>query len=398
MNQIGICVVAGGIRRSAEIALGSLDDKDFILSKQDEMKLYSHRWVSNNSIIAKNGMDYKFVAEQIAKNGEPGIFWLSNAKSYSRMVDPPDYKDKNALGINPCGEQTLESYELCNLVETFPSKHETFEEFQDTLKYAYLYSKSVTLFHTHWKDSNDIMSKNRRIGISQSGIVEAFEKHGKEIIFEWCRKGYEYLKKLDSYYSRWLNVPISIKLTTIKPSGTVSLLPGVSHGIHFPHAEYYIRRIRISKNSDLVDILKDSGYNIVEDVYSASSYVVEFPIHKKNFNQAKKDVSIWEQASNAAAFQKYWSDNQVSITVTFKPEEIKDLKNLLENYQDKLKGISFLPLEMHNYKQAPYEEITKSKYEEMKKILKPLDLSKTKDRSRDSEFCDSAECEIIIRI
>jgi adenosylcobalamin-dependent ribonucleoside-triphosphate reductase len=397
MNQIGACVVAGGIRRSAEIALGDLTDKRFITLKQDKEKLYSHRWVSNNSVIAKRGDDYSFISEQIAKNGEPGIVWLENARAYSRMVDPPDYKDKKAAGVNPCGEQTLESFELCCLVETFPSRHKTYEEYQETLKYAYLYAKSVTLLRTHWKFTNAVMMKNRRIGISQTGITEAFLKHGRYKILEWCDKGYNYLKKLDEEYSKWLGIPQSIKLTTIKPSGTLSLLPGVSHGIHFPHSEYYIRRVRVSENADILDVVKAAGYNIVKDLYSDNTYVVEFPVHNLNIDRAKKEVSMWEQAENAALYQKYWSDNQVSITITFQREEAKEIKYLLECFEDKLKCLSFLPIEEHGYKQAPYEEITKEKFEELSKNLSPLNFDNVKDREIGSLFCETDKCEIHIK-
>ncbi|MHA2290126.1 MAG: ATP cone domain-containing protein, partial [Promethearchaeota archaeon] len=318
MNLIGKCVVAGNVRRSAEIALGEATDLDFITSKQDEEKLYSHRWASNNSIFAFKGLDYSFIADQIAVNGEPGIFWLDNAKAYSRMGDEPDYKDKKAAGVNPCGEQTLESFELCCLVETFPSRHDSYEEFQETLKFAYLYAKSVTLVNTHWQETNAVMLKNRRMGVSQTGIIEAFVKNGRRTMLEWCEKGYNYLQGLDEQYSGWLCIPRSIKITTVKPSGTVSLLPGVPPGIHYPHSEYYIRRIRISKNSDLIALIKNAGYFIEDDSYSPNTVVVEFPVHEKYFDRSKNEVSIWEQAENAADYQKYWSDNQVSITITFK--------------------------------------------------------------------------------
>ena len=103
------------------------------------------------------------------------------------------------------------------------------------------------------------MLRNRRIGLSQSGIVEAFEKNGKRIHFEWCDKGYQYVCELDTLYSSWLCIPESIKKTSVKPSGTVSLLPGVTPGIHYPHAEYYHRTIRLDKNSPLVDKLREAG-------------------------------------------------------------------------------------------------------------------------------------------
>ncbi|MHA1149759.1 MAG: ATP cone domain-containing protein [Promethearchaeota archaeon] len=734
MNMIGKCVVAGNVRRSAEISLGNPTDLDFILAKQDQEKLYSHRWASNNSVFAKKGLNYSFIANQIAVNGEPGILWLENARAYSRMGDKPDYKDKKAAGVNPCGEQTLESFELCCvtaktriqtkngapyiadvvdkevevwngdrwskvipflaaenkeiyrvyisdgsyldctadhkwhikpptarifrsietkdlkpgdyiipfeidqefggiyepnafeyglfsgigyidnefpmicvygekskltdldvkgtwykeqikegsnepynrlnlknvidiqlskqlndkqkglpdvifswdkqsilefiaglietdgnlckqvntdnykifgneekirdlqillrrvginhsiiyiageageetifgtrdysiyclyipsyecgeiptrikkatrigsrytinnrhpngqlidrarkqkivkveklnksqptycfsepenhmgvfgnvltyqcLVETFPSRHDSFEEFRETLKYAYLYAKSVTLVNTHWKETNAVMLKNRRMGISQTGIIEAFVKHGRRTILKWCDKAYSYIRKLDEKYSDWLCIPKSIKITTIKPSGTVSLLPGVTPGIHYPHSKYYIRRIRLSKNSDLLEPIKEAGYPVEEDSYSPNTMVAEFPVHEKYFDRSKNEVSIWEQAQNAADYQRYWSDNQVSVTITFKQNEAKEIKHVLECFEDKLKSASFLPIKDHGYKQAPYEEITKEEYETRISKIKPLVLSKSQDRAIGTKFCDGDSCQV----
>jgi len=310
------------------------------------------------------------------------------------MKDKPDYKDKKAAGVNPCGEQTLESFELCCLVETFPSRHDSYEEFQGTLKYAYLYAKSVTLINTQWQETNAVMLKNRRMGVSQTGIIEAFVKHGRRTMIEWCDKAYEFLKSLDEEYSNWLCIPHSIKLTTVKPSGSVSLLPGVTPGIHYPHSEYYIRRIRLSKNSDLIEPIKKAGYVVEKDAYSPNTVVAEFPIHEKYFDRSKNDVSIWEQAQNAADYQKFWSDNQVSITITFKPEEADQIKHVLECFEDKLKSVSFLPNKDHGYKQAPYEEISKERYEEMISTIQPLFLGDTRDRAIGERYCDSDKCEV----
>jgi ribonucleotide reductase alpha subunit len=238
MNLIGKCVVAGNVRRSAEIAIGSVDDDEFLTCKQDQEALYHHRWASNNSVYGYRGMDYQKIVDNIAKNGEPGIIFMKNAQDYGRMGRPPNYKDKKAKGVNPCGEQTLESFELCCLVETFPSRHHSLPEFLDTLKYAYLYAKSVTLINTHWNETNAVMGKNRRIGTSQTGIVDAFAKHGRSEVLRWCDEGYKRLKQLDEKFSNFFCVPQSIKITTVKPSGTVSILPGVAPGIHYPHSEY----------------------------------------------------------------------------------------------------------------------------------------------------------------
>ena len=150
-------------------------------------------------------------------------------------------------GFNPCSEQQLHDGECCCLVETFPAKHDSYEDYVKTLKCAYLYGKTVTLVNTHWPETNAMMLKNRRIGLSQSGIVQAFNKHGRRQMLDWCDNAYTHIQELDKEYSDWLCVPKSVRTTSIKPSGTVSLLNGSTPGIHFPENEYYIRRIRFSK-------------------------------------------------------------------------------------------------------------------------------------------------------
>ena len=112
-----------------------------------------------------------------------------------------------------------------------------------------MYGKTVTLVNTHWPETNAIMLKNRRIGLSQSGVIQGFNKHGRRALMNWCDNAYEEVKKLDKGYSDWLCVPRSVRTTSIKPSGTVSLLNGSTPGIHFPEDEYYIRRIRFSAGS-----------------------------------------------------------------------------------------------------------------------------------------------------
>lgn len=291
-----------------------------------------------------------------------------------------------------CGEQSLESYELCCLVETFPSHHKSFEEFQETLKYAYLYAKTVTLMNTHWKESNAVMLKNRRIGVSQSGIVQAFNKLGRRRVLNWCQQGYKYLRELDTIYSDWLCVPKSIKISSVKPSGTVSILADVTHGIHFPHSKYFIRRVRMSENSDLLDELEKANYPIYDDPNSHNTKIVEFPIERSHYKRGKKEVSMWEQAQNAADYQKYWSDNQVSVTITFKEEEADDLEFLLECFEDKLKSVSFLPLRDHGYKNAPYEAISRQEYKHMIKDIEPVNFLKVKDEALGEKYCNSEKC------
>jgi len=399
MNVIGKCVVSGGVRRTAELALGTPEDEEYLKLKDpnlypEQLKLW--RWASNNSISAEQGMDYREVGAQTAKNGEPGYFWRENARAYGRFKDGANWVDAKVAGTNPCAEQSLESYEICNLVETFPSLHESFDEYQRTLKFAYLYAKTVTLVPTHNERTNAIMLRNRRIGLSQSGIIESFEKHGRRTHFDWCDKGYQYVCKLDKIYSQWLCIPESIKKTSIKPSGTVSLLPGVTPGIHYPHSQYYFRTIRLDRTSPLVEPIRRAGYRIEESVYGDNTLVVYFPVEHKAFERSKFDVSIWEQVENIAQMQYYWSDNQVSATVTFKAEEARDIPRILELYETRLKSISFLPLQDHNYPQAPYQTISGEAYMRAAAKLRPPNFNMLNTKEEQDIFCDGDKCEVTL--
>ena len=365
-NLIGKAVVSGNVRRSAEIIFGNLNDE--FLNLKDYKKnpeRIDYGWASNNSVYAKDGMNYKEIAKRIAINAEPGVYWLENAQKYGRMIETDAlWKDRRASGGNPCLEITLEDGELCNLVELFPTRHETLEDFKTTIKYAYLFAKTITLTNTNWHDTNRVMLRNRRIGLSMTGLAQFVETKGLKELKQWMEEGYDTAKKYDKIYSEWLAIPESIKITTVKPSGTLSLLAGVTPGIHYPQSNYYIRRIRLSKNSPFVSILKKAKYKIEDAVgQEDNTCVIEFPVSLGETMRTIKDVSMWEQLSLAAFAQKYWSDNSVSVTVSFKKTEEKDIENALNLYQFQLKGVSFLPLsEDGAYPQMPYEEITKGSW------------------------------------
>ncbi len=347
------------------------------------------------SYLTNNGFDggrCKFKEIRFYNDIEEDVYDLTVIDNHNFIA--------NGIVVHNCSEQTLESGELCCLVETFPSRHESYEEYRETLKYAYLYGKTVTLLPTHWPETNAILLKNRRIGLSQTGIVDAFVRHGRRNILNWSDKGYEYLKSLDEIYSNWLCIPKSIKMTSIKPSGSVSLLPGVSAGIHYPHDEYYIRRVRIASNSVLVEPLVDAGYEYEFSAYGATeeeklkTLVFSFPVKEKYFDRKKSDVSIWEQVKNCVDYQRFWADNNVSITVTFNKEEEKEIPKVLEAYEDVLKAISFLPLKNHGYVQAPYETISKEKYEEMNSKIKKPDFSHMTIATEIEKFCTNDSCSV----
>jgi len=400
MNLIGKCVVAGNVRRSAEIVFGEPDSEEYLDLKNYEVNPHraEYGWTSNNSIFATTGMDYEPSAQRVQYNGEPGYAWLENMRAYGRMVDAPNWKDSRACGGNPCLEQTLESYELCCLVETFPNNHDSLEDYLVTLKYAYLYAKSVTLGKTHWPETNRVMLRNRRIGCSMSGIAQFVANQGIGTLQSWMDKGYQHIQKLDKEYSDWMAIPRSIKTTSIKPSGTVSLLAGATPGIHFPESRYYIRRMRLGIDSALVPALEKAGYKL-EPAFGSekSTLVVEIPVDIGAGVRTLDKVSMWEQLALAALAQRYWADNQVSCTVTFDPEtEGPQIANALDIFQYQLKGISFLPrLDVGAYSQMPYESIDEETYKEIKGNLSKLSFGRIRGEEVVVErFCDNDVCEL----
>lgn len=398
MNLIGKCVVAGNVRRTAEIVFGDPTSEEYLDLKNYQKNPHRETfgWTSNNSVFAELGMDYEAAAERVRINGEPGFAWLENMRAYSRMDDGPDHLDARVKGGNPCLEQSLESYELCCLVETFPANHDSLDDYQQTLKYAYLYAKTVTLGRTPWARTNQVMLRNRRIGLSQSGIVQAMDKLGIEEYRQWCEEGYAAVQEYDRVYSEWFAIPRSIKTTSVKPSGSVSLLAGAKPGLHDAEEEYYIRRMRLSKWSDLVQPLLDAGYP-VEPAYGSeeTTLVVEIPVYVAS-KRIAADVSMWEQLSRAAFMQRYWADNQVSATITFNPEtEGHQIASALNYFQYQLKGVSFLPRTPKGaYRQMPYEGIPREEYNRRVAALLPLDFGASHEDAEAEKFCDSSSCQL----
>jgi ribonucleoside-triphosphate reductase (thioredoxin) len=386
-NMIGVCVVSGNVRRSAELLIGRIDDEDFLNLKNAE--IYPERnsydpenpgwaWMSNNSVEAYVGANLDPIVEGIARNGEPGVIWLDVSRQYGRLVDPPNNKDYRVEGYNPCAEQSLESYEMCTLVETYLNRHESLEDYKRTLKFAYLYAKTVTLLPTHWAETNAIMQRNRRIGTSMSGVANFADNRGLPLLREWMDKGYETIKYYDTTYSEWLGIRESIKTTTIKPSGTVSILAGESPGVHWtPGGKYFMRTIRFANSDPMLPLFKMANYKVEPASESPdTTSVVYFPI-KSESKRAEKDVSIYEKMALAAYAQRYWSDNSVSVTISFDPEkESSAVGTVLHLYDGQLKTVSFLPSGNFTYPQMPYTQITEEEYEEQGTLrLFPIDFS-----------------------
>lgn len=427
-NAIGACVVAGNVRRSAEICLGSPADETFVNLKN--YALYPERssigWMSNNStrLYTRNEfLRLTELGEHIRRNGEPGILNMVNVQKFGRYGHEGECPPDNAKGMNPCGEIPLESYEVCNLAEVFPSRCSSRKEFLNAVSDATFYSSTVSLYPTHSPDTNAVVARNRRIGVSLSGIAEWIDTWGVARCTRWIKDGYRLVREVNKTVNDEAGVVPSLRVTTVKPSGTISQLAGVPSGMHFPTYEYAIRRIIMDVGSPLAKILIAANYpwepqlemlSIEEadgreyyekyekfrpseemlPIKSEKSVVFECPILQGQARPAQ-EVSAWEQFSLLAMLQREWADNSVSCTVYFDPEtEGIQIPNMLTAFVPVIKSVSMLPHTNGIYPQMPYEGITKEEYEQKCLELQELDWSTLLSDGIQTVYCENDRCEI----
>lgn len=391
MNIIGYIVVSGNVRRSAELAIGDCDDLQYLASKRWDLgNIPNWRAMSNNSVVCN---DIKMLPEQFWEgymgNGEPfGLINLRNAQRMGR-VGETQYPDLEVLGFNPCAEQSLAPYETCCLAEIFLPNIESKEELYDVATMLYRINKHSLALDCHHEDTKSIVHKNMRMGIGVTGYLQATEEQRS-----WLSDIYTLLRGYDDTYSELKNWPKSIKLTTVKPSGTLSLLAGVTPGVHPAYAQYYIRRIRIASNSPLVQVCRSHGYFVeyqrnFDGTEDRNTVVVSFPCKVPEGTALAKDTTAVKQLEYVKRLQTEWSDNAVSCTIYYKKEELPEIKAWLnENYNDNIKSVSFLLHSDHGFDQAPYEEVSKEVYEEYAARVLPI----TSGEVRESDMLDSMEC------
>jgi ribonucleotide reductase alpha subunit len=362
-NIIGSVVVAGNVRRSAEIAVGDPDDYLFLRAKRWDLgNVPNWRSMSNNTIYADS---YEHISDAVWKgydgSGEPyGFFNLPLSQKFGRVGDKK--KDKCEI-INPCAEILLESYECCNLSEIYLNNIETKAEFKECAKLLYKTQKAICALPFIHEKTNEVVHRNMRIGVGVTGVCQSLNK------LDWLDECYEYLRDFDEKWSKKKGYPTSIRLTTVKPSGTLSLLSGSTPGVHPAYANYFVRRVRMSSDDALVDTCRDSGYPVeyvkrFDGTEDHSTVVVAFPCHINGDAVLVKDMTAIDQLELVKTMQTKWSDNSVSVTVYYHLEELDDIKQWMEkNYENSLKTVSFLLHSDHGFDQAPYEEITQDDYD-----------------------------------
>lgn len=472
VQNIGTCVVAGNVRRTALILIGDNDDRAFVESKNyalpQNQEATNWRWASNNSVDIGVNTDreaLRNMAINIYYNGEPGYVNTELSRNFGRIIDGFQKDiDGEVEVFNPCGEITLPNASPCNLFEIclprieqlIQSGAESESLYEEAAYLATRYAYRITFRHYEWEATREVVYRHRRLGVGITGItdwvllkydakaIEGFDEEGNAIynakVTQFLDTLYKAVSDANIQQAIDLNANPSIKLTTVKPSGTVSLLMGASPGMHYHWAPYMIRRIRMASTAPLVPTLKQCGYNIESAIvgyqadgtpnYDHSTLVVEFPTKaptagNANF-QSAGDVPLREQAALQALLATYWSDNAVSATLSFhkaqekpvilsdgsqlldkfgipaveanKAEEqavINEITDLLYRYKGVIKSTSLLPYATGTYPQMPYEAIDKATYDAMvaKLTAKPWELISGEVVAEDEDTTDyTTEC------
>lgn len=373
-NIIGRIVVSGSSRRSAQIAIGDPDDVLFIRAKNwSTGAIPAWRANSNNSIYADA---YDEIMQELWKgydgSGEPyGLVNRKLARSHGRLGERS--VDNSIEGFNPCAEIGLSDGESCNLSTIFLPNVESLEQLKEISTLLYKIQKQITRLDYPYAKTNEIVKKNARLGQSITGVLQVSEEK-----VAWLDDAYKHLKAYDEAYSKEKGWPTSVRLTTVQPSGTLSLLPGVTPGIHPGFARFYIRRVRFGASDPLVDACRKRGYKIQWDIgidgrEDHMRYVVDFPCESPEGAVLAAEMTAIEQLEWVRKMQTVWADNAVSVTVYYRKEELPAIQDWLsKNYDKSVKSVSFLLHVDHNFSLPPYEEITEEQY---KKLVGKIDFS-----------------------
>jgi ribonucleoside-diphosphate reductase alpha chain len=409
--KIGEVVVAGGVRRSAMISLSDLDDKEMRDAKTGQFYFIdSQRSMANNSAVYTRKPDAEQFMEEwlsLAKShtGERGIFnrgslALQIPKRRKRLLGQKILK----IGTNPCGEILLQPKEFCNLSEVVARADDTEETLLKKIRVAAIlgtYQSTLTHFpylSKDWKQNCDI---ERLLGVSITGQWDCPAVRNDAVLSAMRDRAIEVNKE----YAKRFGIPASASVTCVKPSGTVSQTVDAASGLHPRHAAYYIRRVRISSSDALFHMMKDQKVpyfpEVGQSISSASTYVFEFPVKAPEGAVLKDDLSAIDQLEYWRKVKVNYTEHNPSQTISIGENEWIAVANWLYEHWEMIGGLSFLPRENHAYLLAPYEEITKDRYEEMAANMPKIDFSQIllyeKEDSTDVKkelACASGVCEI----
>ncbi len=423
--KIAAIVVVGGVRRSALISLSDLNDGEMRKAKSGQWWEYNgQRALANNSVNYKEKPNVgTFMREwnslYDSKSGERGMYNSASAKAQVSKLNERE-KDENQefikrrepredFGTNPCSEIILRSREFCNLSECIVRRHDTPESLAEKVRVATIlgtFQSTLTNFRYLTKEWERNCSDERLLGVSLTGILDnsltSGRKKGLDELLQNLRK---VAVDTNKEWADKLGIERSAAITCVKPSGTVSQLVDSASGIHARHSEYYIRTVRADNKDPLCKMMKQNGFPNEPDVTKPNhTTVFSFPTKSPKGAICRTDMTAIEQLELWSTYQEHWCEHKPSITVTVKENEWPEVGSWVWNNFDDISGISFLPFSDHTYRQAPYQDCTKSEYDEMAKLIpENVDWSKLSEYEQQDFTAGSQElacsadggCEIV---
>ncbi|MEX2007920.1 MAG: ATP cone domain-containing protein [Candidatus Spechtbacterales bacterium] len=383
--KIGEIVVAGGVRRSALISLSDLDDEEMRHAKDGQFYLNEpQRSMANNSAVYESKPEAtEFLDEWLSLaqggTGERGIF---NRGGLEKQVPKRRWellKDHaETSGTNPCGEINLRSKQFCNLSEVICRDGDTEESLLRKMRLATMlgtYQSSLTNFQFLSKEWKENCEEERLLGVSLTGQWDTPVVRDEKLL----KKLRDESIKVNKKYAKKMGINPSSAITCVKPSGTVSQLTDAASGMHPRHAAYYIRRVRISATDPLFHMLRDQKFpyqpEVGQPADSATTFVLEFPVKAPEKAITKNDLTALDQLEHWKLVKENYTEHNPSVTISVGEDEWIQTANWIYDNWDIIGGLSFLPRSDHHYQLAPYEEITKERYEEMVAKLPDVDFA-----------------------
>ena len=388
--HIADAVLSGGIRRAALISLFNLDDEDMLTCK------FGNWWeqnpqrgrANNSAVVMRHKIDeeefFKLWKKiELSNSGEPGIYF-SNDKDW---------------GTNPCCEIALRSYQFCNLCEVNVSNVESQEDLNERVRvgaFIGTLQAAYTDFHylrDIWRKTTE---KDALLGVGMTGIGS-----GAILAYD-LKKAADLAKTENARVAEIIGINKAARVTTVKPSGTSSLVLGTSSGIHAWHNDYYIRRIRVGKNEAIYNYLAINHPELVEDDFFKPTIqaVISVP-QKAPVGSILRTENVIDMLERTKKFNVQWvkkghrkgaNTNNVSATVSIQENEWEQVGNWMWENKDTFNGLSVLPYFGGTYTQAPFEDITEEQFNEMATHLHNIDLSKIVEFSDDTALMDQAAC------
>lgn len=409
--KIGEVVVAGGVRRSALISLSDLDDPEMRDAKKGQFyNTEPQRSMANNSAVYEmKPTNEEFMDEWISLmksgTGERGIFnraGLGKTLPERRMKTLKGYLGN--LGTNPCGEIILQSKQFCNLSEVVARPDDTEETLIRKVRIAAIlgtYQSTLVNLGYLSEEWRKNCETERLLGVSVTGQWDCPTVRDKDVLARLRDESV----RVNKVYAERFGIPQSTCVTCVKPSGNLSQTVDCSSGMHPRHAQYYIRRVRISANDSLFSMMRDQKIphhpEVGQTYDGATTMVLEFPMKAPDGAVVKDDVSALDQLEHWKMVKEHFTEHNPSVTISIGDDEWIEVANWLYNNWEIIGGLSFLPRSNHAYQLAPYEEIDKERYDELKANFPQIDFSQILIYEKEDETdvasevaCAGGACEI----